>query len=285
MDDVLSETRGPSCGFRPVSTDEATEARALVAANPGPRRWVLPCVLAAALVSLGIVGALRTHTPTGPRGPAGRNGVYAVERARARSNSDGVGSHVGGAAVSVQHQAGRSDGGGGGSGPHAKVSGGAAASRAQAAPPSQQQQQQRKKPPRAAPSKAGAGGAVPSVLSWCRHTLSRLDRESVPPYPGPSPWRYYAQWSGLDEKEPGEPQPYDSYSYGFDAGSDPYDAGYGRDGKPPPRAERPAAEVARDAREVGALLRGADPPYVINGDFSVAAALRKQARDCHLIAT
>ena len=213
--------------------------------------------------------------------------MYAVERARARSSSDrmGVGGHAGGAAMSMQRQAGSSDGGGGGSGPHAKVGGGAArlASRARAAPPSQQQQ--RKQPPRAAPSKVGVGGAVPSVLSWCRHTLSRLDRESVPPYPGPDPWRYYAQWSGLEEKAPGEPEPYDSYSYGYETGLDPYDAGNGREGKPQPRAERPAAEVAREAREVGELLRGADPPFVINGDFSVAAALRKQARDCHLIAT
>lgn len=107
---------------------------------------------------------------------------------------------------------------------------------------------------------------TPTVLSECAHTLRPLEMHSTPRYPGGS-WRYFAEWSGLDDIS-GEGD-YDSYSSYDQAAT--RDMGHRLDslmGNPPP----PSALKPGLSGEL--LLKQMPTAYVINAEFGIGTALR-----------
>ena len=128
----------------------------------------------------------------------------------------------------------------------------------------------------------------PSVGIDCAAQAEHIDAGRKPkPYPGGS-WRYFAEWSGLDDEAREEDYYYGDMSYEGGLGDDrrtrfSYDGGEEvrrvRPAPPKPEPQKPdgASEVRKDSGkaklEIHTLLRSSKPPFLLNDDFSVAHGL------------
>ena len=128
--------------------------------------------------------------------------------------------------------------------------------------------------------------AEPSILSSCGHLAQSVDSRSAgEEYPGGrnGGWRYFAEWSGLDDgqddkAEPSEEESYDDgghgpHYYSYDVAYHAYDSDTARLPPPPasPLAPRggqrggPPSDPAAARR-----VRLTPAPFLLNSDFSVA---------------